>query len=51
MIALLFALLTAAMLLALRERMRLAYLLFAAAFLLGVYWLDFHATSQLSIQL
>jgi hypothetical protein len=51
MIALLFALLAAAMLLALRRRMLWANLLFAAAIVLGAYWLDFHATSQLSIDL
>jgi hypothetical protein len=51
MIALLFALLTAAMVLALRQRMLWANLLFAAAVVLGAYWLKFHATSPLTIHL
>lgn len=51
MIALLFALLTAAMLLAYWRRMLWANLIFAVALVLGIYWLDFHATSQLTIRL
>lgn len=51
MIAFLFALLTGAMFLALRQRMRWANALFAVALVLGIYWLKFHATSQLSINL
>jgi hypothetical protein len=51
MIALLFALLTAAMLLAYRQRITLAYALFGVAILLAAYWLKFHATSPLTIQL
>lgn len=51
MIALLFALLTAAMLLALRRRMYWANAVFAVAVVLGAYWLKFHATSQLTIHL
>jgi len=51
MIALLFALLTAAMLLAYAERTTWANLVFAVVLVLAVYWLDFHATSKLTIHL
>lgn len=51
MIALLFALLTAAMLLALIRQMLLAHVVFGMSVVLGAYWLKFHATSQLTINL
>jgi hypothetical protein len=51
MIALLFGLLGAAMLAAWRGRVSWGYGLFAVAMVLSVYWLKFHATSQLTIQL
>jgi len=51
MIALLFALLTAAIGLAWIDRRRIAYAVFAATILLSIYWLKFHATSPLTIQL
>lgn len=51
MIALLFALLAVAMLLVLWNWNTLAYLVFAVAAVLSVYWLQFHATSQLTIHL
>ena len=51
MIAFLFALLAAAMGLAWWDMRRAAYLTFSAALLLSVYWLKFHATTPLTIQL
>ncbi len=51
MIALLFALLTAAMALAVYDRPAPAYALYAVTILASVYWLKFHATSALTIQL
>ena len=51
MIALLFALVTLAMLLALREDMLPAYAVFALALGLGVFWFNHHMSSSLSIQL
>ncbi|MEM8957405.1 MAG: DUF5993 family protein [Pseudomonadota bacterium] len=51
MIALLFALLTLAMLLVLWNRSTLAYIVFGVTLVLSVYWLQFHATSQLTIHL
>lgn len=51
MIALLFALLTAAMLLAYWRRIFWSYLISAVAIVLGAYWLSFHATTQLTINL
>ncbi len=51
MIALLFALLVAAMLLAWRDRWKWSYVLFAVTLLLSIYWFDYHATSTLTIQL
>ena len=50
-IALLFALLVAAMLLAWRDRWKWSYALFAVTLLLSIYWFDYHATSTLTIQL
>jgi len=51
MIALLFALLTGSMLAAWKGRASWGYGLFAVAMVLSVYWLKFHATSTLTIQL
>lgn len=51
MIALLFALFTAAMMLSFLGRMRGAYGVFSVALLLSLYWLKFHATTPLTIQL
>lgn len=50
-IALQFSLVTAAMLLAYFELQKLAKLVFAGALLLAIFWLGFHATSPLNIQL
>jgi preprotein translocase subunit SecF len=50
-IALLFALLVAAIVLAWRDQWKWSYVLFAVTILLSIYWLDFHATSKLSIHL
>ncbi|MEX3009349.1 DUF5993 family protein [Hoeflea sp. TYP-13] len=49
MIALLFALLALAMVLAWYDHWRWAYALFAVTLLLSIYWLDFHATTPLKI--
>jgi hypothetical protein len=51
MIAFLFALMLVAMLLAYAGRTGFAYLTFAAAFALSVYWFSYHATSSLNLQL
>ncbi|MEM9498343.1 MAG: DUF5993 family protein [Pseudomonadota bacterium] len=51
MIALLFALLTLAMTLGYFNLRKLAYAVFAVTILISIYWLKFHATSQLTIQL
>ncbi|WP_235962816.1 DUF5993 family protein [Ruegeria haliotis] len=51
MIALLFALLTAVMGLNYFKRTTAANTLFFITLALSVYWLKFHATSQLTIQL
>lgn len=51
MIALLFALLTVVMGLNYFKRTKSANTLFFITLALSVYWLKFHATSQLSIQL
>ncbi len=51
MIALLFTLLCLAMGLAWIGRVGMAYAVFAVTMVMSVYWLDFHATSQLTIQL
>ena len=51
MIALLFALLVAAMLLAWRDQWRWSYFLFGLTLLLSIYWFDYHATSKLTVQL
>ncbi|MCG7519561.1 DUF5993 family protein [Ruegeria sp. Ofav3-42] len=51
MIALLFALLTATMGLNYFRRTTAANTLFIFTLALSVYWLKFHATSQLTIQL
>jgi hypothetical protein len=50
-IALLFGLLVAAIVLAWRDQWKWSYVLFAVTILLSIYWLDFHATSKLSIHL
>ncbi|HMQ92203.1 MAG TPA: DUF5993 family protein [Amaricoccus sp.] len=51
MIALLFALFTLAMLLALRENLLPAHAVFALALGLGLFWFNHHMSSSLSIQL
>jgi ABC-type proline/glycine betaine transport system permease subunit len=51
LIALLFALLVAAMVLAWRDHWKWSYALFTVTILLSIYWFDYHATSQLTIQL
>ena len=51
MIALLFLLLTLAMLAAGRDKWGLSYGLFAVTMGLSVYWLKFHATTALTVQL
>ncbi len=51
MIALLFALFALAMILAYFNWQTTACLLFGATLLVSVYWLKFHATSVLTIQL
>ncbi|WP_200876056.1 DUF5993 family protein [Ruegeria halocynthiae] len=51
MIALLFALLTATMGLNYFRRNTAANVLFFFTLALGIYWLKFHATSPLTIQL
>ncbi len=51
MIALLFALFACAMFLAWYERQNAAFVLFGITLLTSVYWLKFHATSVLTIQL
>ena len=51
MIALLFALLTAALLSIWWHKLALAYGFFAVTILLSIYWLSYHATSKLTIQL
>ncbi|MEP2030593.1 MAG: DUF5993 family protein [Paracoccaceae bacterium] len=51
MIALLFALFALAMGLAWYDRQTPALLVFGATMLMSVYWLKFHATSVLTIQL
>lgn len=49
MIALLFALLAIAMVLAWIDRWRWSYILFGVTLLLSIYWLDYHATTPLKI--
>jgi len=51
MIALLFALFASAMGLAWYRRLTAAYIVFGVATVVSVYWLKFHATSVLTIQL
>ncbi len=51
MIALLFALLVAAMVLAWSDHWKWSYALFTVTILLSIYWFDYHATSTLTIQL
>lgn len=51
MIALLFALLSLAMGLGYFRLTKAAYAVFAVSIVLSAYWLKFHATSQLTIQL
>ncbi|WP_268808476.1 DUF5993 family protein [Roseovarius albus] len=47
----LFALLSLAMLLSYFGMQKFAYAVFAVSIVLSVYWLKFHATSPLTIQL
>ncbi|MDA4846833.1 DUF5993 family protein [Hoeflea poritis] len=49
MIALLFALLAIAMVLAWIDHWRWSYILFGVTLLLSIYWLDYHATTPLKI--
>jgi hypothetical protein len=51
LIALLFALLAAAMVLAWRDQWKWSYALFTVTMLLSIYWFDYHATSTLTVQL
>lgn len=51
MIALLFALFAVAMVLAWYKLQTAAYAVFGVTLLVSVYWLKFHATSALTIQL
>ncbi|MCR9085220.1 MAG: DUF5993 family protein [Rhodobacteraceae bacterium] len=51
MIALLFVLLTLSMVLLLFQRSMPAYLVFGVAMLLNVYWLNFHITNALALNL
>ena len=51
MIALLFALLAVAMVLAWRDQWKWSYALFAVTMLLSIYWFDYHATSKLTVHL
>ncbi|MCV0427414.1 MAG: DUF5993 family protein [Roseibium sp.] len=51
MISLLFALMTVAILLAWRDRWRLSFFVFGITLVLSIYWLDFHATTPLTIRL
>lgn len=51
MIALLFCLFAVAMGLAFFDLRRAAYAVFALGLAMSAYWLKFHATSQLTIQL
>lgn len=51
MIALLFALLSLAMVLGYFGLPKVAYAVFAVTIVMSAYWLKFHATSQLTIQL
>ncbi|WP_415717222.1 DUF5993 family protein [Roseibium sp.] len=51
MISLLFALITIAIVLAWRDRWRLSYFVFAVTLAMSTYWLDFHATTPLTIKL
>ncbi len=51
MIALLFALFASAMALAYFKLVRSSYAIFVLALLISTYWLKFHATTPLSIQL
>ena len=51
MIALLFALVAVAMVLAWFDRWRPAYYLFAVTILLSIYWFDYHGTTSLEIVL
>lgn len=51
MIALLFALFSVAMIVSYFGFRRTAYAIFAASLVMSLYWLKFHATSALTIQL
>ncbi|MBV1896974.1 MAG: hypothetical protein KUG70_10980 [Rhodobacteraceae bacterium] len=51
MIALLFVLFACAMALAWYNRVTVAYAVFGVTLLMSVYWLKFHATTALTIQL
>jgi hypothetical protein len=51
MIALLFAMIAGAMGLAWYNRLKAAFAVFGVAIVVSVYWLNFHATSVLTIQL
>jgi len=49
--ALLFLLLTLAMLAAWRDKMLWSYSIFAVTMALGIYWFKFHATTPLTVHL
>lgn len=51
MIALLFALFSVAMIASYFGVRKAAYAVFAATIVMSLYWLKFHATSELTIQL
>ena len=51
MIALLFALFAVAMVLGYFGMQRFGYAVFAIAIVISIYWLNYHATSELTIQL
>ncbi|WP_254445635.1 MULTISPECIES: DUF5993 family protein [unclassified Ruegeria] len=51
MIALLFALFASSMTLAYLKLVRFSYAVFVLTLLMSAYWLKFHATTALSIQL
>ena len=51
MIAFLFATVSASMLLAYFGNVKISYVVFTISILLGTYWLKFHSTTPLTIQL
>lgn len=51
MIAFLFTMLSASMLLGYFGKVKAAYVVFAVSIVLSAYWLKFHSTTPLTIQL